>query len=137
LRGVHGWLLMGGLTGGHEGIGHTTQSRSHDKAAGLWLMGLLVKQHAATSPNAIGCGHGGSSEFQNVHGGNLWGTTLRIVEREVAVRIIIYAATVDYPSSLANLEMTSMLTPVLEKPPSWKRFCMVTYRVRSLKSVAQ
>ena len=43
----------------------------------------------------------------------------------------------DYPSSLANLEMTSMLTPVLEKPPSWKRFCMVTYRVRSLKSVAQ
>jgi hypothetical protein len=33
--------------------------------------------------------------------------------------------------------MTSWLTPVLEKPPSWKRFCMVTYRVMSLKRVTQ
>ena len=48
-----------------------------------------------------------------------------------------YGANPNQASSFANFEMTSMLTPVLEKPPSWKRFCMVTYRVRSLNRVAQ
>ena len=36
-----------------------------------------------------------------------------------------------------NLLITSCVTPVLLNPPSWKRFCMVTKRVKSLKSARQ
>ena len=39
--------------------------------------------------------------------------------------------------SVMNLSITCWVTPLLLNPPSWKRFCMVTYRVRSLKSVRQ
>ena len=37
----------------------------------------------------------------------------------------------------SNFCITSLLTPVKENPPSWKRFCMVTMRVRSENSVMQ
>jgi hypothetical protein len=36
-----------------------------------------------------------------------------------------------------NFSITEVVTPVLENPPSWKRFCIVTYRVRSENRVMQ
>src|SRR5690606_3412870 len=44
------------------------------------------------------------------------------------VLIIGYSS---YPSP-TNFAITSGVTPVVLKPPSWKRFCMVTNFVRSL-----
>ena len=43
---------------------------------------------------------------------------------------------INYSLSIKN-SITSSLTPVNENPPSWKRFCIVTFLVKSENNVRQ